>query len=52
METLLKGKLTGRKHLAKATRVVAEQLKESDELYVTIRTIKTESIEINKATIA
>jgi hypothetical protein len=52
METLLKGNLTRREQLAKATRVAAGQLEEGDELYVAIRTIKSEPVEVNKATIA
>jgi hypothetical protein len=52
METLLKGNLTRREHLAEATRVAAGQLEEGDKLYVAIRTIKSEPIEVNKATIA
>jgi hypothetical protein len=52
METLLKGNLTRREQLAEATRVAAGQLEEGDELYVAIRTIKSEPIEVNKATIA
>jgi hypothetical protein len=52
METLLKGNLTRKEHLAEATKVAVGQLKEGDELYVAIRTVKTEPIEINKATIA
>jgi hypothetical protein len=52
METLLRGNLTRKEHLAEATRVAAGQLEEGDELYVAIRTIKSEPIEANKATIA
>jgi Reverse transcriptase (RNA-dependent DNA polymerase) len=52
METLLKGNLTRKEHLAKATKIATSQLKEGDELYIAIRTVKTESIEINKVTIA
>jgi hypothetical protein len=51
METLLKGNLTIKEHLAKATKIATSQL-EGDELYIAIRTVKMESIEINKATIA
>jgi hypothetical protein len=52
METLLKGNLTRKEHLAKATQIVTSQLEEGDELYVAIRTIKMEAIKINKVTIA
>jgi hypothetical protein len=52
VETLLKGNLTRKEHLAKATRVMVSQLEEGDELYVAIRTVKTETVKINKATIA
>jgi hypothetical protein len=52
METLLKGNLTRREHLAEAMRVAAGQLEEGDELYVAIRMIKSGSVEINKVTIA
>jgi hypothetical protein len=51
METLLKGNLTRKEHLAKATKIATSQLEEGDGLYIAIRTVKIESIEINKATI-
>jgi hypothetical protein len=52
METLLKGNLTRREHLAKAMRVAAGQLKEGNELYIAIKTVKSEPVEVNKVTIA
>jgi hypothetical protein len=42
METLLKGNITRREQLAKATRVAASQLEEGDELYIAIRTNRSQ----------
>jgi hypothetical protein len=52
MEILLKGNLTQKEHLAEAMKITIGQLEEGNKLYVAIRTVETESIEINKATIA
>jgi Reverse transcriptase (RNA-dependent DNA polymerase) len=51
IETLLKGNMTQKEHLAKVTKVAISQLEEGNELYVTIKAVKMELIKINKMTI-